>query len=80
VGDFRAPGVSGGRCRRRGLEVTIDDDGPGLPTDFEEKEIKKRFGLRTAMSLDSRAKGELTWTTSPSGTTFRLSLPEELVA
>jgi two-component sensor histidine kinase len=60
-----------------GLEITIDDDGPGLPTDFEEKGIKKRFGLRTAMSLASRAKGELTWSTSPAGTTFRLSLPTE---
>lgn len=66
------------RCSgdREALEITITDDGPGLPSDFEDRLAKERFGLRTARSLAARAGGELTWTSSASGAIFRLSLPK----
>jgi two-component sensor histidine kinase len=57
------------------VTITVGDDGPGLPDDFEDRRTKQRFGLRTALSLAARARGELTWSSSPSGATFHLLLP-----
>jgi two-component sensor histidine kinase len=56
------------------LEMTVSDDGPGLPAGFEPQQ-QKGLGMRMVLSLVDQLDGELTATPSPDGARFVISLP-----
>jgi two-component sensor histidine kinase len=58
------------------LEITVRDDGPGLPPGFDFKQTE-RFGLRTALLLAGQIKARLTAlpAAAEGGAGFRLSIP-----
>jgi signal transduction histidine kinase len=73
---------------RRGheVEISMSDDGPGIPESirhsvFEPFVTTKAegegtgLGLSTVLMVVERHQGRIDFTTSPSGTTFRISLP-----
>jgi signal transduction histidine kinase len=72
---------------RTGVEVTITDDGPGIPDDvqaqvFEPFFTTKAIGSGTGLGLDTarrivreRHEGELRVASTPGATTFTVRLP-----
>jgi two-component sensor histidine kinase len=56
------------------LEITVSDDGPGLPEGFEPQR-QKGLGMRMVLSLVDQLDGTLVATPSPDGARFVISLP-----
>jgi two-component sensor histidine kinase len=56
------------------LEMTVSDDGPGLPAGFEPQR-QKGLGMRMVLSLVDQLDGTLVATPSPDGARFVISLP-----
>ncbi|MDP2359123.1 MAG: sensor histidine kinase [Beijerinckiaceae bacterium] len=57
--------------------LTVRDDGPGLPPNFDPRETG-RFGLVTTTRLCNHLGGNLSWDSSPSGTLFRARVPQRM--
>jgi two-component sensor histidine kinase len=58
------------------LQMTVSDDGPGLPAGFEPQ-LQNGLGMRMVLSLVDQMDGELTATPSPHGARFVISLPHQ---
>lgn len=56
-----------------GLKLNVTDDGQGLPADFAPAS-STGLGMRLVLSLARQLGGSLTWSTSPSGTTFAFTV------
>jgi signal transduction histidine kinase len=73
---------------RRGneVEISLSDSGPGIPEEIRHSVFEPfvttkpegqgtGLGLSTVLMVVERHQGRIDFTTSPSGTTFRISLP-----
>jgi two-component sensor histidine kinase len=60
------------------LELTIADDGPGLPEGFEPQR-QKGLGMRMVLSLVDQLDGQLTAQPSAKGARFVISVPHQAV-
>ncbi|MEJ1936899.1 sensor histidine kinase, partial [Nostoc sp. NIES-2111] len=56
------------------LVLTVSDDGPGLPENFEPRDTG-RFGLVTAARLCAHVRGRLSWEPPGCGAVFHARLP-----
>ena len=56
------------------ISLSVSDDGPGLPRDFEMAK-SKGLGMRVVMALAKQLDGNITHHSSGSGTEFILSVP-----
>ncbi len=54
--------------------ISVGDEGRGLPPDFKPGS-SKGLGSRLVNALSTQLRGELSWTTSTSGTDFTLLIP-----
>jgi signal transduction histidine kinase len=87
LGDRGRIEIATAPCGDRGVEVRIADDGPGIPPDvqrriFEPFFTTKPVGMGTGLGLDTarrivvdRHEGDLTVTSRPGETVFRVRLP-----
>ena len=87
LGDTGTIRIATAPWERDGVEVTISDDGPGIPEDaqrqvFEPFFTTKAIGSGTGLGLDTarrivheRHQGELRLRSQPGGTTFTVRLP-----
>ena len=72
----KGPATVAVSCRRSGdnVLVSVSDDGPGFPTDFD-LEQPKGFGIRMAQDLVKRAGGRLRIAQSDGGAVAEISVP-----
>ena len=65
------------------MEITISDNGPGIPADIQEKIFRPNFttksngnglGLAISKHIVEGSAGRITFTTSDKGTTFYINL------
>ena len=68
------------------VEISLSDSGPGIPDEIRHSVFEPfvttkpegqgtGLGLSTVLMVVERHQGRIDFTTSPSGTTFRISLP-----
>ena len=73
------PGKVEVRCRivdQTGLSVTVSDNGPGLPADFDIA-AQRGLGLRMSLVMASQIGGKLQTLPSKTGATFELLMPAQ---
>ncbi|MDC7125611.1 MAG: sensor histidine kinase [Spirochaetales bacterium] len=62
------------RKDEKNVVINVTDNGPGLPQDFETKELKS-IGFTLVMALVEQLSGSIEWNSEHNGTTFTFDFP-----